>query len=158
MTKTNLTNSKVREVYDELKEVRNCHEAFSRWGVGGGLVYTGIAAHITKGKEPWTLPTPAGSNADESKTDSKATRPAKEFQSIDYPAPDGILTFDLLTNLQRSGTYHDDDQPSHLRIKPQLAAIPESTSLQVYAAPESRFCPAGKFAKSIEFASKIFST
>ncbi|KAK1736521.1 electron transfer flavoprotein-ubiquinone oxidoreductase [Skeletonema marinoi] len=129
-------------VYDELKEVRNCHEAFSRWGVGGGLIYTGIAAHITKGKEPWTLPTPVGNNAGESKTDSKATKPAKDFQPIDYPAPDGIMTFDLLTNLQRSGTYHDDDQPSHLRIKPELAHIPESTSLQVYAAPESRFCPA----------------
>lgn len=131
-------------VYDELKQVRNCHEAFSRWGVGGGLIYTGIATHITKGKEPWTLPTPVGSNSDECKTDSRATKPAKDFQPINYPAPDGILTFDLLTNLQRSGTYHDDDQPSHLRIKPELASIPEGTSLQVYAAPESRFCPAGK--------------
>lgn len=131
-------------VYDELKEVRNCHEAFSKWGVGGGLMYTGIAAHITKGKEPWTLPTPAGSDGG-LKTDSKATKPAKEFQPIKYPAPDGILTFDLLTNLQRSGTYHEDDQPSHLRIKPDVASVPESISLQVYAAPESRFCPAGVY-------------
>ena len=51
-------------VYDELKEVRNCHEAFSRWGVGGGLLYTGIAAHITKGKEPWTLPSFVASNGE----------------------------------------------------------------------------------------------
>eukprot|EP00571_Detonula_confervacea_P001856 CAMPEP_0172317704 /NCGR_PEP_ID=MMETSP1058-20130122/32497_1 /TAXON_ID=83371 /ORGANISM="Detonula confervacea, Strain CCMP 353" /LENGTH=689 /DNA_ID=CAMNT_0013032325 /DNA_START=28 /DNA_END=2097 /DNA_ORIENTATION=+ len=132
-------------VYDELKEVRNCHEAFSRWGVGGGLLYTGIAAHITKGREPWTLPTPVGNNIDEAKTDAKSTKPAKDFQPIKYPAPDGILTFDLLTNLQRSGTYHEDDQPSHLRIKADVAHVPENISLQVYAAPESRFCPAGVY-------------
>ncbi|KAL7528093.1 hypothetical protein ACHAXR_003386 [Thalassiosira sp. AJA248-18] len=132
-------------VYDELKEVRNCHEAFSKWGVGGGLMYTGIAAHITKGREPWTLPSPVGSSPDGSKTDSKATKPAKDFQPIEYPSPDGILTFDLLTNLQRSGTYHEDDQPSHLRIKADVATVPENISLQVYAAPESRFCPAGVY-------------
>eukprot|EP00804_Cyclotella_cryptica_P020552 CCRYP_003408-RA/>CCRYP_003408-RA protein AED:0.08 eAED:0.08 QI:0/0/0/1/1/1/2/0/661 len=131
-------------VFDELKEVRNCHEAFSKWGVGGGLLYTGIAAHLTKGREPWTLPAPVGSEAGH-KTDSKATKPANEFQPINYPPSDGKLTFDLLTNLQRSGTYHEDDQPSHLKIKPDVASVPESISLQVYAAPESRFCPAGVY-------------
>jgi electron-transferring-flavoprotein dehydrogenase len=55
------------------------------------------------------------------------------------------LTFDLLTNLQRSGTYHEDDQPSHLRIKPELGDIPRSMSLQVYGGPEQRFCPAGVY-------------
>jgi len=132
-------------VYDELKEVRNCHEAFSRWGVGGGLLYTGIAAHVTKGREPWTLPTPAGNNIGDARTDSAKTKPANLFTPIEYPAPDGILTFDLLTNLQRSGTYHEDDQPSHLRIKADVANVPENISLQVYAAPESRFCPAGVY-------------
>jgi electron-transferring-flavoprotein dehydrogenase len=129
-------------VYDELREVRNCHEAFSRWGVGGGLLYTGIAAHVTKGREPWRLP---GISSEAAKTDSKATKPAEGFQPIEYPAPDGILTFDLLTNLQRSGTYHEDDQPSHLRIKADVADVPDKVSLQVYAAPESRFCPAGVY-------------
>ena len=43
-------------VYGELREVRNCHEAFLRWRVGDGLLYTGIAVHITRGQEPWTLP------------------------------------------------------------------------------------------------------
>ena len=43
-------------VYGELREVRNCHEAFLRWGVGAGLLYTGIAVHITRGREPWMLP------------------------------------------------------------------------------------------------------
>lgn len=131
-------------VFDELNEVRNCHEALSKWGVGGGLLYTGFAAHIAKGREPWTLSVPSGSEGG-LKSDSKATKPANEFQPIIYPQPDGILTFDLLTNLQRSGTYHEDYQPSHLKIKPDKASVPESISLQVYAAPESRFCPAGVY-------------
>lgn len=97
-----------------------------------------------KGREPWTLPTPVTVAGGEDHTDANATKPAKEFKAIEYPAPDGVLTFDLLTNLQRSGTYHEE-QPSHLRIKPDVANVPESISLQIYAAPESRFCPAGVY-------------
>jgi electron-transferring-flavoprotein dehydrogenase len=124
-------------IYDELYEVRNCHQAFSKWGVAGGLAYNGLATHITKGREPWTL--------SHTKTDAEATKPAANFTPKQYPPPDGKLTFDLLTNLQRSGTYHADDQPAHLRIKPECADIPKSTSLQVFAGPEQRFCPAGVY-------------
>eukprot|EP00934_Nitzschia_sp_Nitz4_P002995 Nitzschia sp. Nitz4//scaffold47_size129522//56961//58856//NITZ4_003551-RA/size129522-processed-gene-0.11-mRNA-1//1//CDS//3329552800//2985//frame0 len=124
-------------VYKELYEVRNCHQAFEKWGVGGGLVYNGLATHITKGKEPWTLKI--------DHTSAEATQPAENFKPIEYPAPDGKLTFDLLTNLQRSGTFHADDQPAHLRIKEECSDIPKNTSLQVYAGPEQRFCPAGVY-------------
>jgi electron-transferring-flavoprotein dehydrogenase len=121
-------------VYEELYQVRNTHEAFARWGLAPGLIYTGLATHITKGREPWTF-THDGKDTDK-------TQKADNFQPIPYPPHDGILTFDLLTNLQRSGTYHDDDQEAHLRVKPELDHIPKNVSLQVYAAPESRFCPA----------------
>mmetsp|Transcript_54764 Transcript_54764/g.163787 ORF Transcript_54764/g.163787 Transcript_54764/m.163787 type:complete len:589 (-) Transcript_54764:98-1864(-) len=124
-------------VNEELHQVRNCHEAFSRWGVLPGLAYTGLVCHVTKGAEPWTW-THDGRDAD-------ATEKAESFVPIDYPPPDGVLTFDLLTNLQRSGTYHDDDQPAHLRIKTELANVPEGVSMSVYAAPEQRFCPAGVY-------------
>lgn len=124
-------------VHEELYQVRNTHEAFARWGFLPGLFYTGIAAHITKGREPWTLK--------HSIRDSDTTQEASNFEPIDYKPPDGVLTFDLLTNLQRSGTYHDDDQVSHLRVKPELRNIPESVSMQKYAAPEQRFCPAGVY-------------
>ncbi|CAB9510527.1 flavoprotein-ubiquinone oxidoreductase, mitochondrial [Seminavis robusta] len=131
--------SKVKDswINDELYEVRNSHESFARWGVGGGLVYTGIATHVTKGREPWTL--------SHTERDSEKTKQSTDFKPIDYPPPDGKLTFDLLTNLQRSGTYHEDDQPSHLRIKPELGDVPKNVSLQVYAGPEQRFCPAGVY-------------
>lgn len=131
---TKLENSWVHE---ELYEVRNCHQAFAKWGVGGGLAYTGLAAHILKGKEPWTL--------DHTTPDSKTTGPSKDFEPIHYPAPDSKLTFDLLTNLQRSGTYHAEDQPSHLRIKSDLEKFAESISIQDFAGPEQRFCPAAVY-------------
>jgi len=124
-------------VYKELYPVRNCHDAFRRWGVGLGLVYTGFATHISRGREPWTL-SHTGSDAD-------ATSEAKMYSPKSYPSPDGVLTFDLLTNLQRSGTNHEEDQEAHLRIKPNLKHVPENVSLQKYAGPEQRFCPAGVY-------------
>jgi electron-transferring-flavoprotein dehydrogenase len=124
-------------IYDELYQVRNCHQAFSKWGVAGGLVYSGIAAHVTKGREPWTL--------HHHVTDADATVEQSNFSPKNYPAPDGVLTFDLLTNLQRSGTYHAEDQPIHLRIKPEWAHVPQDISLQTYAGPEQRFCPAAVY-------------
>ena len=124
-------------INDELYQVRNCHEAFSRWGVLGGLIYTGVAAHITKGREPFTL--------EHSTSDADKTQPKDNFEPITYPSPDGIITFDLLSNLQRAGTYHAEDQPPHLRIKTDLLDVPISLSMQMYGAPEQRFCPANVY-------------
>ena len=73
--------------------------------------------------------------------DSEKTKPAAECEEIVYPKPDGKLSFELLSNLSRSGTNHED-QPSHLRIKPEFADIPANESFPVYAGPEQRFCPA----------------
>ncbi|RHZ39501.1 hypothetical protein DYB31_013997 [Aphanomyces astaci] len=101
------------------------------------LTSTGLeavaVAFILNGLEPWTL----GND----KPDSAKTKPAKDFMPIDYPKPDGVLTFDLLSNLQRSGTNHAD-QPSHLRIKAGKEHVPSTESFPVFAGPEQRFCPA----------------
>jgi NAD-dependent dihydropyrimidine dehydrogenase PreA subunit len=126
----------IKEVWQIPSEQhRNAHAAFAQFGVAGGLVHAGFTAHITKGREPWTLSGHAGG-------DSTTTEPADQHRPIDYPPPDHKLTFDLLTNLQRSGTYHAEDQPCHLRIKPHVDIGP---SLAVYAGPEQRFCPAGVY-------------
>jgi len=130
----NLNNS---WIHKELYEVRNAHESFARWGFLPGLAYTGFVAHVTRGREPWTF--------SHNTRDADKTQEAKDFKPIEYPSPDGVLTFDLLTNLQRSGTYHDDDQEAHLRVKPDFQHIPESVSMQKYEAPEQRFCPAGVY-------------
>lgn len=130
-------------IYDELRAVRNTHASFA-YGFLPGMIYTGLATHLFRGKEPWTL--------SHATLDSQTTAPAQEYEPIAYPKPDGVLTFDLLTNLQRSGTHHDDDQPSHLKIKDTKLedgqpadCVPEKISMQVYGAPEIRFCPAGVY-------------
>jgi electron-transferring-flavoprotein dehydrogenase len=125
-------------IHKELYEVRNCHASFAKWGMLPGLAYTGFATHISKGKEPWTL-------RHVHPSDSAATQPAAQHQPIVYPPPDNVLTFDLMTNLQRSNTYHEEDQPCHLRIKEALQQVPNEESLPVYAGPEQRFCPAGVY-------------
>ena len=126
-------------IHEELYQVRNCHQAFSRWGVGGGLLYSGIASFVTKGREPWTLSSHAPS-------DAATTEPTSSHAIPTYPPADNVVTFDLLTNLQRSGTYHTEDQPSHLRIK-EVAQnmVTQSISLETFGGPEQRFCPAAVY-------------
>merc|ERR1711937_814305 len=78
-------------------------------GLWLGLAHGGILSFITKGREFWNLR--------KTTSDSYKTKLAVDHEKIEYPKSDGKLTFDLLENLQRSGTYHDHDQPSHLKIK-----------------------------------------
>jgi len=125
-------------VADELRIVRNSHASFHLpGGTITGLAYTGLTCMITGGKEPWTIAN--------SVPDADRTLPAEKCAQIDYPKPDGVLSFDLLTNLQRSGTSHDHDQPAHLRVKPDLAHVPTQVSIKTFAGPEQRFCPAGVY-------------
>jgi electron-transferring-flavoprotein dehydrogenase len=123
-------------INEELYVIRNTHAAF-HGGVAAGMVHTALSSFITKGREPWTLKNNV--------PDSAKTGLAKSFKEIQYPKPDGVLSFDLLTNLQKSGTSHDHDQPSHLKIKEHLKDVPSDVSITEYAGPEQRFCPAGVY-------------
>ena len=123
-------------VGQELYAVRNTHAAF-HYGTLAGMVHTAFSCFISRGKEPWSLRN--------STPDSACTQPAKGFTEIAYPKPDNALSFDLLTNLARSGTSHDHDQPSHLEVKEDLRAVPSAVSITDYAGPEQRFCPAGVY-------------
>jgi electron-transferring-flavoprotein dehydrogenase len=120
-------------VYDELDMVRNCKPAFKA-GLLPGIAYTGASLLVTGGREPWTFSW--------SKRDSETTKLGEECKPIDYPKADGIISFELLDNLSRTGVNHNHDQPAHLKVKPELTEAPLSVSLAKYAAPESRFCPA----------------
>ena len=122
-------------VWKELTEVRNVHPAF-KWGLYAGVIYSGLSLKVFGGKEPWTL---GGHNGE---GDHTTTGKKADYQEIAYPKPDGVLTFDILSNLTRSGVSHEGDQPAHLTIKPELADWPVSKSFQEYAGPEGRFCPA----------------
>jgi len=129
------TNLKSSWVWDELREVRNIKPAFHKFGLYGGLIYTGLFYIIGRGKEPWTFKH-AG-------TDNNTLKPAADSKEIDYPKPDGKITFDLLSSVALTGTNHEGDQPAHLTLKDDI--IPENVNWATFAGPEGRFCPAGVY-------------
>uniref|UniRef100_A0A8C5E3R3 Electron transfer flavoprotein-ubiquinone oxidoreductase n=1 Tax=Gouania willdenowi TaxID=441366 RepID=A0A8C5E3R3_GOUWI len=129
----NLKNS---WVWKELRAVRNIRPSFHNYfGLYGGMVYTGIFYWILRGKEPWTLKH-CGTDADQLK-------PAKDCTPIDYPKPDGKISFDLLSSVALSGTNHEGDQPAHLTLRDD--GVPVARNLGIYDGPEQRFCPAGVY-------------
>ena len=77
------------------------------------------------------------------KTDAQATGKAKDFKEINYPRPDGKLSFDRLTNVAYSFTNHEESQPSHLKLKDPT--VPIRVNLPEYAEPAQRYCPAGVY-------------
>ncbi|MDP6474292.1 MAG: electron transfer flavoprotein-ubiquinone oxidoreductase [Alphaproteobacteria bacterium] len=119
-------------VHKELKEVRNCRPAF-RWGVLVGTLVSGFELW-TRGALPWTF----GHHPDH-----KSLKPAAQCRKIDYPKPDGELSFDKLSSVFISNTNHEEDQPVHLRLKDE--AVPIAHNLALYDAPEQRYCPAGVY-------------
>ncbi|CAM6084513.1 unnamed protein product [Calypogeia fissa] len=118
-------------VWKELQQVRNIRPGF-HYGFVPGLAIAGIEHYITKGKLPITLR--------HGKPDHASTEPAELHKPIDYPKPDGVISFDLNTSLYRSNTNHDHDQPVHLRLRDKH--IPESVNLPKFAGPETHYCPA----------------
>lgn len=131
-------------IWKELYEVRNMRPSFTTpLGIYGGILYSGLEAYILRGKAPWTLK--------HHSTDSAATKPATECEKIEYPKPDGKLSFDVLTSVSRTGTNHEEDQPVHLQVEDWEnhtdAAYPK------YQGLENRFCPAGVY-EYVEDASK----
>ncbi len=120
-------------IWDELYRVRNIRPSF-RWGLWGGLAYSAIDTFVFQGKAPWTL-----HNHD----DHSALKKAADCQPIDYPKPDGKLTFDKLSSLFISNVNHEENQRCHLTLKD--AAVPVNVNLALYAGPEQRYCPAGVY-------------
>lgn len=126
---------KSSSIWDELYRARNIRPAFAKWGTLGGMAYSAVDSYLFRGKAPWTLKHPH--------MDHSATKKAVECTEINYPKPDGQISFDLLTNLSRSGTNHAEDQPAHLKLRQPEKAITVNNAL--YASPETRFCPAGVY-------------
>jgi len=128
-------NLKSSWVWSEMKSVRNIKPAFHKFGLWGGMAYTGLFYVVGRGKEPWTLKH-AG-------TDNQSLKPAENSQEIEYPKPDGKLTFDLLSSVALTGTNHEADQPPHLTLMDDN--VPEEVNYAKHAGPEGRFCPAGVY-------------
>jgi electron-transferring-flavoprotein dehydrogenase len=121
-------------LHQELHRARNFKPWMSK-GLYTGTLMVGIDQVVFGGRAPWTLT--------HHQADHEALQPKDRFQPIDYPKPDGVLTFDRLSSVFVSNTNHEEDQPSHLKLKD--AAIPTTVNLPVYAGPETRYCPAGVY-------------
>ena len=121
-------------LYDELYKARNFKPWMSK-GLYLGTLMVGIDQVLFRGRAPWTL--------QHGHADNETLKPKGEAQPIAYPRPDGVLSFDRLTDLSFSNTNHNEDQPAHLTLKDP--AIPVKVNLEKYAGPESRYCPAGVY-------------
>lgn len=120
--------------YRELHAARNVRPSF-KWGLWAGMAYTGLDQMIFKGKAPWTLKH-HGADHDQLKK-------AAQCAPIQYPKPDGVLTFDRLSSVFLANTAHDESQPDHLTLKNPQVMI--DVNLAEYASPETRYCPAGVY-------------
>ena len=120
-------------VWDELYKVRNIRPSF-KWGLIPGLIYSAIDTYIFRGKAPWTL---------KHHQDHQSLNKAKNSKIIEYPKPDGILTFDKLSSVYISNTNHEENQPCHLELKDKK--IPIKYNLEHFDCPEQRYCPAGVY-------------
>ncbi len=121
-------------LHAELNKARNFKQWFKK-GRTVATLMTGIEQWLLKGKMPWTL--------HHSKPDHACLQPAAECARIDYPKPDGKLTFDRLSSVFISNTNHDENEPVHLTLKD--ASVPVSVNLAKYGGPEARYCPAGVY-------------
>ena len=121
----------------DLKKVRNVKPLWSKFGL--------VASLMLGGADMWanTFGLTVLGTLKHGKTDAASTGKAKDFAPIDYPRPDGVLSFDRLTNVAFSFTNHDENQPAHLRLKDP--SIPIAVNLPEYAEPAQRYCPAGVY-------------
>lgn len=118
----------------ELHAARNVRPSF-KWGLILGLIYTSIDQILLNGRAPWTL--------SHNNVDNKTLKNKNRATPIDYPKPDGTITFDKLSSVFISNTNHRENEPCHLTLKDK--AVPVSINLAIYNGPEQNFCPAGVF-------------
>lgn len=120
-------------IHKELHKVRNIRPGF-RFGLFGGLLNAALTTYITRGYEPWTM---------KHKADHLHLKPAKSSPKIDYPEPDGEVSFDILSSVYLSNTNHEEDQPCHLLlVEPERHS---TVNIDIFDAPETRYCPAGVY-------------
>jgi len=125
-------------VYEDLYKVRNVKPGL-KWGMWLGTAHGGIHMWLNDlglgAAVPWTLR--------HDKPDCQTLAPAAAMPKIAYPKYDGVLTFDKLSSVFVSNTNHDEDQPSHLKLRDP--SIPVAVNLARYDGPEQRYCPAGVY-------------
>ncbi len=122
----------------DLKKVRNVKPMWSKWGLAASLALGGVDMHLQE-----KLGLSIFGTLRHGKSDAAATGKAADFKKIDYPKPDGTLSFDRLTNVSFSFTNHEEEQPCHLQLKDP--SVPINVNLALYDEPAQRYCPAGVY-------------
>jgi len=122
-------------VYDELHRARNFEPAQNKWGTWLGGAFTWFDQNIFRGRLPFTLRN--------RKPDHARLKLANEVAEIEYPKPDGQISFDKLSSVFLSSTNHEEDQPCHLKLTDER--IPIHDNLPKFAEPAQRYCPAGVY-------------
>ncbi len=120
-------------LFEELHKARNFKPWMSRGLYFGSLMF-GIDQQLFRGRAPWTLRLSA---------DHLKLKKAADCPKIDYPKPDGVISFDRLSSVFLSNTHHEEDEPCHLTLKDP--EVPIKVNLALYDAPEQRYCPAGVY-------------
>jgi len=121
-------------VWSELQSVRNIRPAFAKFGLWGGLVNAALDTYVFRGKAPWTMT---------HHEDYASLRKAADAPRIEYPKPDGVVSFDKLSSVFLANTNHEEDQPAHLKLRDAKEWGP--VNWEEYRSPESRYCPAGVY-------------
>ena len=122
-------------LYKELHAARNVKPFFTRFGTMLGVMLAGIDQWLFWGKMPFTL--------SHKHADHETLIKAKDAKKIEYPKPDGVLTFDRSSSVYLTGTYHTESQPIHLQLKD--SELPISYTLNEYDEPSQRYCPVGVY-------------
>jgi electron-transferring-flavoprotein dehydrogenase len=120
--------------FRELNKSRN-FKAWFKYGLTVATLMNGLEQFTLRGHMPWTIR--------RNKADHEYLKPAAECTPIDYPKPDGKLTFDRLSSVFVANVNHEEQQPAHLTLKDP--SVPVSINLAKYAGPEARYCPAGVY-------------
>ena len=121
-------------LYKELYKARNVKPSFN-WGLIPAIIFTGLDQIIFRGNLPFTL--------NHKHADHQCLNESKDSIKIEYPKYDGILTFDKTSSVYLTGTNHESDQPVHLKLKDKY--LPIKFTLEKYAEPAQRYCPAGVY-------------
>ncbi len=121
--------------YKELHAARNVKPFITKFGLLIGTILTGIDQILFRGKLPFTL--------NHSHADHETLMPASESKKIEYPKPDGKITFDRASSVFLTGTYHAENQPVHLVLEDK--ELPITYTLEKFDEPAQRYCPAGVY-------------
>ena len=133
------TSWRESDIGKDLKKVRNAKPLWSKFGTPIGIALGGLDMWCTTLFGGWS---PFGTMK-HGKSDAKSLEPAANYQPIDYPKPDGVLTFDRLSSVFLSNTNHEEEQPAHLHVA--NLELQKTSELGIYGGPSSRFCPAGVY-------------